>query len=265
MHEYIEVCEQAARAGGKTLLEWQDRIRVREKGPRDLVTEADVASQEAIQEVIRRAFPDHAFLGEETWPMQPADGGGSSGGYRWIADPLDGTTNYVHGMPFFSVSVALEHEGELLAGVVYNPVSDECFWAQLGGGAWLDGQRLETSGVRRMNEAMLAASFPARVLPDSPEMRRFAEVLVQCQSLRRLGSAALNLSYVAAGRLDGYFATSLKIWDAAAGALLVREAGGCLVAADGSAFELNRPKLVAAATPELCEALVAALGRVRTD
>ena len=111
---------------------------------------------------------------------------------------------------------------------------------------------------------MLAASFPAHVQPGSPEIRRFAEVLVTCQSLRRLGSAALNLAYVAAGRLDGYFATSLKIWDAAAGALLVGEAGGGLVAADGSAFDLDQPKLVAAATPELCDALVAVLRRAET-
>jgi myo-inositol-1(or 4)-monophosphatase len=262
MHDFIEVCERAARSGGKVLLERQDRVGVREKGPRDLVTEADFASQKAIHEVIRSAFPEHTFVGEETWAMQPAAHDGSSAEYRWIADPLDGTTNYVHGMPFYSVSVALEHRGQLLAGVVYNPVSDECFLASRGGGAWLNGKRLQTSGCRTCEQAMLAASFPANVLPDSPEIRRFNEMLVACQSLRRLGSAALNLSYVAASRLDGYFATSLKVWDAAAGALLVSEAGGCLVAADGSPFDLDRPKLVAAATPELCDALVRVLKRV---
>src|SRR5687768_15961356 len=141
MHDYLTVCESAARAGGAVLLDWIDRFAVREKGPADLVTEADLASQNTIRDLLLSTFPDHAFLGEESSEL-PEDKP-----YRWIVDPLDGTTNYVHQVPQYAVSVALTHQGKLLVGTVYDPVSQECFTAAAGKGAWLNGRRLEVSRI----------------------------------------------------------------------------------------------------------------------
>lgn len=247
----ISVAERAAKAGGDVLRSWEGRVRVQEKGPRDLVTEADIGAQSAIESVIRQHFPDHDFLGEEggtTWPRRSD--------YRWIVDPLDGTTNFIHGLPQYAVSVGVEHQQQLVAGVIWAPRSQECFTAVRGGGAFLNGERLRTSSCRDLNEALLVASFPPHVARDSVEIRRFVELLVRCQAMRRLGSAALNLAFVAAGRIDAYWATSLKTWDVAAGALLVREAGGTLSAIDGRPFDLEHPSLLAAATQPLHRAVL---------
>jgi myo-inositol-1(or 4)-monophosphatase len=237
-------------------------VSPREKGPRDLVTDADLASQKAIREVLLDAFPEHDFLGEES-----EEGGGEPGHarpYRWIVDPLDGTANYVHGMRGFSVSIGLEYRGQMLVGVVYDPVSEECFTAGSGAGAWLNGQSIQASSCDRLSRALVAVSFSARVERDSPQIRRFIEVVTECQSLRRMGSAALNLSYMACGRLDGYFATSLKTWDVAAGVLIAREAGVRVSSVDGSPFDLTRPWLAAAATKPLHEQLLRVLARAES-
>jgi myo-inositol-1(or 4)-monophosphatase len=256
MASYLEICEQAARAGGAVLLDWRDRITAREKGPRDLVTEADFASQRAIAEIIETAFPDHAFLGEEDIEGQKAQAEASTSGFRWIVDPLDGTVNYVHGMNNFSVSIALEQEGSMIAGVVYDPVADECYAAAVGQGATLNGKPIAVSNCQQLEEALIAASFSAGTRSDSMEVARFAEVLGQCQAIRRLGSAALNLSYAAAGRLDAYWADSVKIWDIAAGVLILQEAGGVVSHLDGGAYQSEDPKIVVAATPSLHEQLL---------
>ncbi|MBI3462818.1 MAG: inositol monophosphatase, partial [Planctomycetes bacterium] len=218
MPEYIKICEEAARAGGAVLLDWAGRFSAREKGPSDLVTEADLASQEIIRQRLLTAFPDHAFLGEEDEIRQIDDGRP-----RWIVDPLDGTMNYVHGVPDYSVSVALVHQGQTLAGTVFNPVTRECFTAASGQGAFLNGARLRTSGVTSTAQALVAMSFAPRVRRDSPDVARFIEAIEACQGLRRMGSAALNLAYVAAGRYDAYWTTNTKAWDVAAGILLIRE------------------------------------------
>lgn len=242
----MAVAEVAARAGGDVLLEWEGRVQVREKGPHDLVTEADLAAQQRIEEVIRNTFPSHDFLGEEgnaTWPRQSS--------YRWIVDPLDGTTNYVHGLNQYCVSVAVEHDDQLIAGVIFDPKADECFTAFRGEGARLNGELLQTSRCELIDKALMAASFSTQVARDSIEIRRFVEVLLKCQALRRLGSAALNLSYVAAGRLDGYWATSVKSWDVAAGAVIVREAGGTLTNVEGRPLDLSHPTLLAASSEKL--------------
>jgi myo-inositol-1(or 4)-monophosphatase len=258
MHEYIKVCEQAARKGGQVLLDWQGRINPREKAPKDLVSEADFASQRAIQEVIQCVFPDHGFLGEEG---EPAGAEQCESEFRWIVDPLDGTVNYVHRLPAYSVSVALERRGELQVGVVYDPIADECFSAVRGGGAFLNGVQISVSDCQSLRTALVAASLSAGVSRDSEEISRLLDVLVECQALRRLGSAALNLAYLATGRLDAYWATSVKVWDVAAGLLLVQEAGGRMSGVEGEPFDLSRPQFAAAATSALHAELLVTLKR----
>ncbi len=255
---FLEVCEAAARAGARELVRLQGRFKSREKGPKDLVTDADLASQHAIERTVHAAFPHHAFVGEEG----SVDAAAGEVEYRWIVDPLDGTANYVHGLRPYAVSVALARGDELLAGVILDPTHDECFSARRGGGAWCNGERLRVSDCRNLHSAMMAASFAANVQRDSEEMRHFIEVSLECQSLRRLGSAALNLCYVAAGKLDAYWSTSVKSWDVAAGLLIVSEAGGVVTAADGSALQLDRPRMAVAATTQLHAELIAVLRRV---
>jgi len=262
MHDYITVCERAARRGGEVLLDWQGRISPREKAPKDLVSEADLASQTAIFEIIHDAFPDHDLLGEED---DTANSAARSSEFRWIVDPLDGTVNYVHRLPAYSVSVALEHQGQVQAGVVFDPIANECFSAVKGEGAFLNGVKISASGCDSLRTALVAASLSAGVSRDSEEIARFLDVLVECQALRRLGSAALNLAYLAAGRLDAYWATSVKVWDVAAGVLLVQEAGGLVTGVEGEAFDLSRPRFAAAATLMLHKALVSTLKRGSKD
>lgn len=257
MPEYIEICERAARAGAVELMAWRDRFQVEEKGPKDLVTEADLASQRAIREIVQRAYPEHQFLGEEDG--LPEDLERVLDGFCWVVDPLDGTTNYVHQMPAFAVSVALCRDGAPLAGVIYDPILDECFSALRGEGAWLNGRPIRSSRETALRSALVAASFSANVPRGSIEIDRFIRVLHECRALRRLGSAALNLAYVACGRLDGYWATSVKPWDVAAGALLVQEAEGRIRHLDGSSFKLADPRFIAAGAEQLMHALQAQL------
>ncbi|UUO05623.1 inositol monophosphatase [Blastopirellula sp. J2-11] len=256
MPDYLTTCETAARAAGQVLLDWQGKFRVREKGRADLVTEADIEAQKAIQKIVLGDFPEHGFLGEEE---DPANAASAQYEFRWIADPLDGTTNYVHGLANYSVSLALQHHGEVIVGVVYDPVHDQCFAAERGQGATLNGAKLQVSEITDLEGALVAVSFAPGIERDSPEIEQFIEVLVRCQAVRRLGSAALNLAYVAAGNLDAYWASSVKIWDVAAGVLLVEEAGGVLRGVGGEPLDWNRPHVVAAATPELHDQLQATI------
>lgn len=214
----------AVRRAGTVLLDRLGRVTPRHKGPRDLVTEADLASQEIVRQTLHDAFPDHVLIGEE----DPEESRKllNANDFRWIVDPLDGTTNYVHRIPFFCASLALEHRGRLLVGAVFNPLSKECFTAATGQGARLNGAPIHTSDVRCLSEAFVAAGLPADVTPDSPDLRIFNEVVLTSQGIRRTGSAALNLAYVAAGRFDAGWSCETKIWDTAAGTLLIREAGG---------------------------------------
>lgn len=251
MDEQLAVCERAARAGGQMLLDWIGRFAVREKGPSDLVTEADVASQEAIRDIVMTAFPEYRFVSEE------ADGPfDATAELCWVVDPLDGTTNYVHQLPHYAVSIALVQRGRPVVGVVYDPVHDECFAAQRGAGAWLNGVAIHVSGIDELSQALVAASFSARVEAGSPEIAQFEAALLACQAVRRTGSAALNLAYVAAGRFDAFWAASTKAWDVAAGVLLVEEAGGVVTHYRGDPFELSRPHPAASATPLLNDGFV---------
>lgn len=246
MRDYLAVCEQAARAGGAELMSWRGRFKVRQKGYADPVTDADLASQQTIQRILHEAFPDHDFLGEEDPHGRIADGR-----HRWILDPLDGTQNYVHGLPNFCVSLALEHDGQLLAGCIFDPTSGDCYTAKQGGGAWLNGEKAQVSTAGRLADALVAISLPPQVNRHSPELKNAIEISLSAQGMRRFGSSALNLAFVAAGRLDAFFATETYVWDVAAGLLLVQEAGGCATAPGGGPIDLRRPQFVAAGTPEL--------------
>lgn len=248
LNVYKKVCEEAARAGGAAVQSWVGKFTVRNKGPADLVTQADLASQEAIRRVVLGAFPEHSLLGEEDDPGKSPE---NHAEYRWIADPLDGTTNFVHGIPHYCVSLALECRGEPLVGVVYNPINGDCFTAAAEQGAWLNGEPIRTSKVEKMSDALAVMGLPYDLKPDSPDLLVFLEAAFCCQGIRRTGSAALNLGYLAAGRYDVFWSFSTKIWDVAAGMLLLREAGGDVCTPDGSAYRLSSGPFLAAANPQL--------------
>jgi myo-inositol-1(or 4)-monophosphatase len=248
---WLETCEVAARAGGRELNDWRGRFTTREKGITDLVTDADLASQAAIQRVIAERFPEHAFIGEET----PEAVHPRADQLTWIVDPLDGTTNYVHGYPHYAVSVALARGRDLQVGVVYDPVTDLCFSAAAGEGAWCNGVPMRTTPVEKLSDALVAVSLPAHVSKGSPDLADFVTAAQRCQGVRRSGSAALNLAFVARGWLDAFWAHQIHPWDVAAGVLLVREAGGMVTGLDGGDFDLWKPHFLSAATPRLHAAL----------
>ncbi|MEW6439762.1 MAG: inositol monophosphatase family protein [bacterium] len=210
------------------------------KGETDLVTEVDRACESAIVRKIRSAFPDHGFLLEES-RSAPADSP-----FLWIVDPLDGTTNYAHGFPHFCTSIALRHKGLTVAGVVLDPVRNELFTAVRGGGALLNGEAIRVSREGRLIRCLLATGFPKNIREArDANLRRFSRLIRQARSVRRSGSAALDLCYVAAGRIDGYWVLELAPWDAAAGLLVVSEAGGRATSFSGSSAASGRKGVVA--------------------
>ena len=207
-------------------------------------------------------FPEHRLLAEEGSAAREPH---FPGGFRWIADPLDGTTNYVHRVPHYAVSLALEHDGKVLVGAIFDPTSDNCFAAATGRGATLNGQPMQVSQVAALSGAIAATGFPAQVQRDSPELLVFNEAVFRCQGVRRTGSASLNLCYLAAGWFDVLWGFSTKVWDVAAGTLLVSEAGGIVSSPSGGDFVLEDAQYVAAATPalhaELLEMVRRAIGQ----
>jgi myo-inositol-1(or 4)-monophosphatase len=253
---WLETCKAAARAGGEELLSWRGRFQTREKAAADLVTDADLASQAAIQRIIARHFPEHGFVGEESVRSSQA---GSADDLAWIVDPLDGTTNYVHGYPHYAVSVALARGRSLQVGVVLDPVADLCFSAAAGKGAWLNGKRIHVSQVTAVADTLAAVSLPARVHRNSLDLQDFVVAAQACQAVRRSGSAALNLAYVAAGSLDAFWASQIQPWDVAAGVLLVQEAGGVVSGRNGDEFDLWKPHFIAAANRHLRDSIQALL------
>lgn len=267
MFEQIRTCEEAARAAGEVLMQWRGQVKVREKAPADLVTEADLSSQNVIQQTLARAYPDYAFVGEETAPEQDAGGDPlrSAAELRWIVDPLDGTTNYVHGLPGWCVSIALARGSRIVGGCVFDPLQDLCFTAMEDAGAFCNGERIATSDTSDLREALVAVSMPATINRDSPEVAVLLAMLPRVRAFRRLGSAALNLCHLAAGNLDGYWASRVNAWDVAAGVLFVREAGGVVSGLQGEPFQLSRPHLTAASTPRLHEELVAVVKPAWTE
>lgn len=225
MTDVLDVAEAAALRAGTCLKErWgQVGLLKTKDGIRDVLTQADLDAEQRIIATIRDHFPDHHILTEETGQLL----GQRSNRTRWIIDPLDGTTNYLHQLPYCAVSVACEEEGELVAAVVYAPLLDELFLAGRGAGATFNGSRIRTSAVRRLEESLLATGFPCSSgIPLEPHVAIFARFLRKAQGVRRPGAASLNLAYVACGRFDGFWGADLKPWDIAAGILLVREAGG---------------------------------------
>ena len=210
------------------------------KGDKDLVTEVDRDSERLIVAHLLSHFPDHMILAEEgEYPRT-----GSS--CRWIIDPVDGTTNYAHGFPWFCVSIALESAGELLAGVIYNPMNDELFTATKGGGAYLNGRRLSVSARSPLRDTLLGTGFPYDCATDpANNFANFIAFQKAARGIRRAGAAALDLAYVAAGRLDGFWELKLKPWDVAAGVLMIREAGGMVSTFDGSAYDVSSHHIVA--------------------
>ena len=216
-------------------------ISITEKGLKtNLVTEVDEASEAIIKERISTEFPGHGLLAEEGGELENTEG------YRWIVDPLDGTNNYAHGLPIFSVSIGLEHAGEVVAGVVYVPVISELFTAVKGEGAYLNGRRLQVSRVEDLSHAYLATGFPYdRVIDPDNNLAAFQHFKTRVQGIRRMGSAAYDLANVAAGRYDGYWELKLNPWDVAAGILLVKEAGGVVTDYQGKSISIEGRRVIA--------------------
>jgi myo-inositol-1(or 4)-monophosphatase len=235
------VAVQAARSAGELLRSRIDSIQeIRHKGAVDIVTDVDLQSEREVSAAILADFPSHSILGEEG-----GSHAGSDGRYRWIIDPLDGTTNYAHGFPFFCVSIGFEIEGELALGVAYAPSLDELFVAQAGGGATLNDRPIHVSPISDLTQALLATGFPYDHAQFARALRSFEVISLRSQAVRRAGSAVLDLCYVACGRLDGYWEHAVKPWDVAAGALIVREAGGTVTATDGSTFDVESGQILA--------------------
>ena len=250
---------QTARDAGRVLAEKFGRaLQVTNKGDIDLVTEADIAAERLIVERIRSYHPRHAILTEESGDVITVGDAGSE--YKWVIDPLDGTTNYAHGYPVFCVSVALEHEGRVVLGVVYDPTRDELFAAERGQGATLNGRSLRVSETAELNGALLCTGFPYDVRDRGDFARHFRNFIMRAQSVRRDGAAALDLAYVAAGRFDGFYEEGLRPWDVAAGVLLVEEAGGRVTHYDGSPFRIYQPP-IAASNGLIHEAMLDVLGQ----
>jgi myo-inositol-1(or 4)-monophosphatase len=241
MSEVMDFMIEIAREAGSFLrAELNKERRVDYKGDIDLVTEADRRSEEMLISRIRNRYPGHDVLAEES----TASARGSA--FRWIIDPLDGTTNYAHRYPVFCVSIGLEQEGEVILGVIYNPMMEEMFVTEKGRGASLNGERIRVSGTGELNRSLLATGFPydIRHNPDN-NFNYFKRMALKVQAIRRAGSAALDLAYVAAGRFDGFWELKLKPWDTAAGQLLVTEAGGRVTDLLGVKFNLESPHVLA--------------------
>ena len=254
LFEYLTVARYAARAAGDTLVSMLHTAKVREKSAKDLVTDADVAAQQGIYAVLSSAFPSHAFIGEEDASESRLED--YAGRLCWIVDPIDGTANYVHGLPNFAVSIALVADGRPIVGVVFDPMAEEMYCAVAGHPATLNDRPIRSSDCENLSDALVAASFPPNVQAGAVEIDHFVNVLVESRSVRRLGSAALNLCFVACGRLDAYWAQQLRSWDIAAGVLIAERAGAMLTGRNGGNFDLAAGHLTIAATPSLHQQLL---------
>ena len=232
-----------AREAGAVLMQRLGVAKVTNKGEIDLVTEADLASESLIIERIRSYYPQHGILAEESG--EAVLSGGRRSEWKWIIDPLDGTTNYAHGYPCFAVSIALEHAGVLEVGVVYDPVRDEMFAAERGNGTTLNGRQIRVSDVEELSNAMLCTGFPYNVRERPDFTRDFANFTMAAQAVRRDGSAALDLAYVACGRFDGFWEDGLSPWDIAAGKILIEEARGKVSNFDDEPLNIYTKKVVA--------------------
>ncbi|WP_425093356.1 inositol monophosphatase family protein [Tropicimonas sp. S265A] len=244
----LNIMIKAARLAGRSLVKdfrEVENLQVSMKGAGDFVSRADTRAEEILKEALMEARPNYGWLGEETGGAE-----GKDPTRRWIVDPLDGTTNFLHGMPHWAVSIALEHKGEVVAGVVFDAAKDEMFFAEKGQGAWMNQQRLRASGRRHMVEAVFATGLPFAANKHLPAtLGDLAQLLPTCAGVRRWGAAALDLAYVAAGRYDGYWERGLNAWDIAGGVIIAREAGALVepvvpgesLLASGSLIAANEP------------------------
>ena len=247
--EFVGVAEGIAREAGALLREFYARgVETEYKGDVDLVTEADRASEALIRQRLTKAFPGHGIYGEEGTRDQ------MESEFRWYVDPLDGTTNFAHGFPVFCVLLGLEHrakglgvgeDGEMRAAVVYDPLRDECFVAERGKGAWLNGRQIHVSKTKTLQESLTGTGFPSHKRHGSPNVHFYQEFTLRSHGVRRAGSAGIDMAYVACGRLDGFWEFNLNPWDTSAGYLLVEEAGGKVTRMDGSRFRLDSSEVLA--------------------
>ena len=241
----INVMARAAVRAGRLLVRdfgEVEQLQVSMKGPADFVSAADRKAERALRDDLRKARPAFGLLMEESGATD-----GDDPDRRWIVDPLDGTTNFLHGIPHFAISIGLEQDGDLTAGVVYNPVSDELFWAEKGQGAFLNDRRLRVSGRRRLDEALIATGIPFLGHGDAEAFEaELMALMPRIAGIRRFGAASLDLAYVAAGRFDAFWETGLKPWDVAAGIVLVREAGGFVSEIGGGHAPLTAGSILAA-------------------
>ena len=267
LHPMLNIAIKAARAAGAIINRASldvERLTVTSKGPNDFVTEVDQAAEQAIIDTIRQAYPGHGFLAEESGRSQ----GAQHSDFVWIIDPLDGTTNFIHGFPVYAVSIALTFRGQLQQAVVYDPSRNDLFYASKGKGAYMNDRRIRVSKRTRMLDALIGTGFPFRKGDNFQRyLKMFEDVMVQCAGVRRPGAASLDLCYVAAGFYDGFFETGLSPWDVAAGALIITEAGGLVGNFTGEPDYLYQREILAG-TPRIYGQLVKTLAqytRVITD
>jgi len=257
MHPMLNIAVKAARRAGSIIERAAVSgvpLDVRAKRVNDFVTQIDRAAEEAVIDVVHRSYPDHAILAEESGATKGADAD-----YCWIIDPLDGTTNFIHGFPQYCVSIAVQHAGKPAHAVVYDPTKNELFTASRGRGAFLNERRIRVSRCRRLEDALVGTGFPFRELGRlDPYMKQLGRMMGSCAGVRRAGAAALDLAYVAAARLDAFWEMGLSPWDMAAGALLIQEAGGLVGDFSGDAGYLQSGD-IAAGTPKVFPQLLQTL------
>lgn len=241
----LNVMIKAARAAGRSLVKdfrEVENLQVSTKGAGDFVSKADLRAEEIIRDMLMEARPTYGWLGEESAPVE-----GKDPTRRWIVDPLDGTTNFLHGLPHWAVSIALEHKGEVVSAVVFDPAKGELFWAEKGAGCWMNDARIRVSGRTKMIESLFSTGLPFAGRGDLPDtLKDLARVLPACAGVRRWGAASLDLAFVAAGRYEGYWERRLNAWDLAAGLLLVKEAGGLVEPLDPAGNILDDGEIICA-------------------
>jgi len=261
MHPLLNIAIKAARRAGSIINRAaldRTQLEVRAKQANDFVTQVDRAAEAAVIDIVRQAYPDHAILGEESGAIEGAKTGAKAE-YRWIIDPLDGTTNFIHGFPQYCVSIAVQHRGATAHGVIYDPSRNELFTASRGGGAFLDDRRIRVAKCAQLSAALVGTGFPFKEMSRVDlYFRQLRAIMQNSAGVRRAGAAALDLAFVAAGRLDAFWEMGLAPWDMAAGALMIQEAGGLVgdFGGDGGYLESGD---IAAGTPKVFPQLLAAL------